>query len=100
MMKTTSPSRIISTHAGSRISGRLAGLVSDQMVSFAERLAQVVGSGKYYVELARFDREVHLPGNVNGDVIVAVIRQNQVSTVMLGKSWKKAYFADGRYVVS
>ena len=90
-----------STHVYNRINSRLQGLVTDNMVRYALHIADIVGSGKYYVELAKLNRCIHLDceGNINGDVIVAVIKNNALCTIMLAKSWKiKTYFTDGKYV--
>jgi hypothetical protein len=89
-------------HTYKRINERLRDLVTPQMIRRAVHVANIVGDGKYYIELKKFDDCLHIDcaENVNGDAVVAVVRNHLIVTIMLAKSWKREYFSDGRYVIS
>lgn len=89
-----------SIHIYKRINTRLNGLVTNHMVRYALHIASIVDTGKYYVELAKLNDCIHIdcPENVNGDVVLAIIKNNELCTIMLAKSWKRNYYSDGKYV--
>jgi len=87
-----------SEHIYNRLNKRLNGLVTNHMVKRALHIASIIGTGKYYIELAKLNDCIHLPEDVNGDVILAIIKDNELCTIMLAKSWKRNYYSDGKYV--
>jgi hypothetical protein len=89
-------------HVTHRMNHRLAGLITPAEITRAEIFAQNHTTGKYYIELKNFHRTIHLEDNendnINGDVIVAVVKFGRIATIMLTKSWRPQYFSDGKYI--
>jgi len=95
----------IEKHAIARMTERLASVLDQNDQTKIEQVAKEFGGrrGKYYVEVKNFGgRKIHLEdrenNNINGDVIVAVLKDGILKTVMLAKSWRSEYFSDGRYI--
>lgn len=87
-------------HLYDRINNRLSRLVNAKLIDCAERVATRLPLGKFYVELEKYNRSLHIccPENVNGDALVAIVRDNTLITIMLTKSWRREYFNDGKYI--
>jgi hypothetical protein len=91
----------ITEHTAQRASERLATLINAADVQKAIEFAHQHRAGKFYLVLAQFEKVVHLPNdpaNVNGDGVVAVIKDGKVATFMLTKLWRAEYFSDGTLV--
>lgn len=99
------PAQINNEHAIKRMTGRLSSLLDANDLNKISNVTKQFGGrrGKFYVEIKNFGgRLMHLEDNendnINGDVIVAVVREGELKTVMLSKSWRKNYFSDGKYI--
>ena len=95
----------INEHAIARMTQRLASVLDQNDQTKIEQVAKEFGGrkGKFYVQVKDFGgRKIHLSdkenNSINGDVIVAVLKDGILKTVMLAKSWRSDYFSDGKYV--
>jgi hypothetical protein len=97
---------MITSHAVDRIENRLSGIITkDDEVKIVEATQKFTKRDqKYYVIIRKFGRTIHLAEKLNGqdiygDCLIAVIKNCEVRTVMMGKSWWHDYFnRDGKLV--
>lgn len=92
----------ISEHTIERINGRLNGIITEADIKLAEKAARYFESEKkIYVGIRRFGRTIkiheagYVGGNgtgINGNCLVAVIKNGTISTIMVAKEENKSYF--------
>lgn len=97
--------KIWSKHAVNRATTRLSSVVTEDDVrrvnEYCRRHRRELNSKKYLF-VRRLGSLVHLEDcdndDINGDVLVAIVKSGVVASIMVGKSWRSDYFSDGEIV--
>ena len=98
----------LTPHTITRVKERLAGIVKLEDIQAAIAAAETFeNERKIYAIVKKYGKTISVKednyrgGNgsgINGDCLVAVIKNGKVATIMLSKSYNKKYFNDARLV--